>query len=205
APTALPFTLVMLGGGLLLATLSPVGDGGPRPSWRALLGGWGKCLGGALLLALPHYALDWRHISGYIYVVLFSPDAEVLSISNGRRFPTNYYLTGHGGELFLGFHLAIFAALLAAGLLLLLLTRRRQELLRRGGVVGSGVAAWPLPTSKKISNPFFGLTFMFLLMFTALWLLRILARPDAVSPGGRRWAAALYPLAAMFGLFQALP
>lgn len=186
-PTGSPFTLVMIGGTLALASLCDWLTR-PRLTVRRLASSWAWCVGPLLALAVPHYALAWRLVAKIVALNTTDPQAKVWKMSGGEWgevFPWYYYLTGLGGRMMLRNHLYLFGAICLASFVFVVRTRDREAIVRHVAFALALLVAWAIPTMLACFSPFFTQTFVVLLLFCAvLAVCDVLPR---VSIGGPRW------------------
>ena len=102
-PSTFPLSLLVFGSSLVLATVAEALLLRRTPPRFEVLRSWGECIGGAALVAGPHYLLDWRTIWGYIADTLFAGHKDVWQVrGQSAGWHLRYYLDGLGGNVMLG-------------------------------------------------------------------------------------------------------
>jgi hypothetical protein len=168
-----------------------------RPPLRAIAIAGAQCAGVAVLIALPHYSITWADTVNYIYQPIFGPAHSVWAREMPLGTTLKYYLTGEGGGLMLGPALWWILAVTGAGLVGLLALHRTNEALRLIGFLCACAVAYAVPTAIDVKQPFFGTTFDWLLVFSAVFVLCLLLREKGWVP------AALIVLVLFVSLRQA--
>jgi 4-amino-4-deoxy-L-arabinose transferase-like glycosyltransferase len=122
----------------------------------------------AILLPLPHYLLDWHHITGYIGAIAFSHSSVWLrhdSFFTGLLFN----LTGYPGMIMLGGFVKPSLLLIGAAVLLrCFLPNRWPAWLPLLPLVFFTMGAYAGVTVNPMNQNYFGMTFHWLLIITAL-------------------------------------
>ncbi len=93
--------------------------------------------------------------------------------------------------MMLGFHLYIVGAVMLLGIVCLVFSRNWQRLVRLGALFSIMIAAFLIPTSTRVQNPFFALTFQVLLVFTVVLLMGSMLKAESVVLANRTGQAAL--------------
>lgn len=153
--------LVFLGGRLRAGTNS---SGDKRNVWKSAA----EFIGIALLIALPYYLLNWRYVITYFWTVGVSPEGDIWKIK-GNFFNTINYYAGFGpAAAMAGAFALLYGSLISFGILMRLLRRQWPQVLFP--LVMSGLAGVSLGVMLlgNMRNPFFGLSYQFLLCFTAI-------------------------------------
>ncbi len=121
-----------------------------------------------ILLPLPHYLLDWHHITGYIGAIAFSPSSVWLrhdSFFTGLLFN----LTGYPGMIMLGGFLKPSLLLIGAALLLrFFLPHKWPAFLPLFPLLFFTMGAYAGVAINPMNQNYFGMTFHWLLLITAL-------------------------------------
>ena len=166
-----------------------------RPSLDQFAVSWLVCTGVALLVPLPVYLIQFREIFHYIYDPIFGQYTDMWRTPGTRLWHLLYYFTGEGGMDMLSRHLYLLLAIIAAGLVLALILERLDVFVRLVGFLAVTAAAYALPAGMSIKQEFFGSTFDFMLMFTAIYVLVWIARDVKF-----KWSQAVVVLAMLAGL-----
>jgi hypothetical protein len=185
-PSGSPFTLVMTGGTLVLASLC---DRLTRPglTMRQVAASWAWFLGPLLVLAGPHYLLAWRSVVEVVALNTTSPQAEVWRMSGGQAFPWYYYLTGLGGRMMLRNHLYVFGAICLASFVIVVRARDWEAIVRHVAFALVLLVAWAIPTTLGSFSPFFTQTFVVLLLFCAVLAVCDVLPRVSIRGSGMRW------------------
>lgn len=165
-PAVFPYTLGLMGLCLLFRLGGTMRFGITSPVRRHLVDA-GLFLSVAILPALPHYLLDWHHITGYIGNIALSKDSVWLrhdDLLTGLLF----HVTGYPGRIMLGAFLVPSALLILAALFLRLIRPDKWPadlplLTLMFFTIGAylGVAVNPM------NQNYFGMTFHWLFLITA--------------------------------------
>jgi hypothetical protein len=122
----------------------------------------------ALLLPLPHYLLDWHHITGYIGAIAFSP-ASVWLRHDDWISSLLFNLTGYPGKIMLGSFLNPSIALITAALITPIVTRTSwPATLPLRPLLFFTLGAYAGVAVNPMNQNYFGMTFQWLLLITAL-------------------------------------
>ena len=165
-PPVFPYVLAMGGGPFFLGLFLGFRSHGWRGVWKATLEAW-PFFAGCALVAGPHFLVAARKIIDYFILNQLGADSHLWAFNEGWGQRIAYHLTGYGGWLGLGRHwmlaLVLWGCALAAGLKFARTDKSARILL---GL--SGMAAWAyfFLVINPHMNPFFGLTFQILLLFS---------------------------------------
>lgn len=167
-PAVFPYTAGLMGlcGLFHLRRVVLAGDLRITPRQYLLSIGWFILLG--ILPPLPHYVLDWHHITGYIGAVAFSPSSIWLrhdDLLTGLLF----HVTGYPGRIMMG-------ASLKPHLVIILLSLVVRFLRSGSWPVGVPLLSLLFFTSgaylglavNPMNQNYFGMTFHWLLLITTL-------------------------------------
>lgn len=124
-----------------------------------------------ILIPLPHYLFDRKTIISYIRMVMFSKFKESYQTHIPRSQHFLYYLTGPGGQLMLGWHFWLLAALLFLGGIALLFLGSKRDRLSALAMLMLTFAAYSIATINLVKQEYFGLTFDVALAFTVLYII----------------------------------
>ena len=173
-PPTFPLTLLIFGSSVLLATLIDLRERDWRSAGKQIVRAWGVCILGAVIVAAWHYVADWSDIYQYIQVNIFGKDRFNLAQRNmPLGWHLKYYLTGIGGQRLLSRHLYLFAIVIVAGIVAMMVrgAQRSASFLRIVALVVVMLLAVGLPTALVIKQEYFGATFSWLLILTAVHVL----------------------------------
>jgi len=167
-PAVFPYTFGLMGLCALYHFRIMAGTVGCRISPRNCLLPLGVFLFIAIIPPLPHYLLDWRHITGYIGAIAFSANSVWLRHDD---FVTGllFNLTGYPGLIMLGGFLKPTLVLIVAGLIVRYLRRLSwPTLLPLLPLIFFTVGAYAGVAINPMNQNYFGMTFHWLLLITAL-------------------------------------
>jgi Dolichyl-phosphate-mannose-protein mannosyltransferase len=185
-PPFFPYTLAM---GALPWLFTVVEEIKERRSvagaWLPIMKSWPFFISTALV-AGPHYIVAWKRILEYIDLNQFGENAHVWRMTGGLAFQLAYHIFGYSGNFMLGQAVWVVLALAGCGLLLAAVRfkcdqDRANHFLR---LLGFSAWAWVFIAWNPHMNPFFGLTFQYMVvitgMFSAAWMFRLAL--DATFP-----------------------
>ncbi len=200
--SVLPFTMFMFGASWLLSVwagrrtdlLSPgrTAIAEPRRGWR---GYWSAAWPYALpllLVAAPYYLLAWRTVYRYIYDNLFGQNREIWRQDGDWAGVLRFLWDGQGGRLLLGHHgYVVLGLAVLAGFYRLARRQGRPAERRQWRTAVAFTAAvslaWLFPTLSRYGNPFTGSTFVAIVLFAGVLLLRRLFLENDVATERGRW------------------
>ena len=195
-PPVFPYVLAMGGGPFFLGLLLGFRSDGGRGLWKSALAAW-PFFGGCAVVAGPHFLVAARKILDYFVLNQLGADSHLWAFNEGCWQRIAYHLTGYGGWLGLGRHwvlaIVLWGCALGAGI----------HSLRRGvaaawvllGMAGMAVWAYFFLVINPHMNPFFGLTFQILLLFSGAAYLAWLV--DSASGHWTGWVLRLGVLAVL--------
>jgi hypothetical protein len=182
-PPVFPYILAMGGGPFFWGLLRGFQIEGWHGFRKHAASAW-PFFAACAVVAGPHFLVAARHIIDYFVLNQLGADSHLWAFNQGWRERIAYHVTGYGGWLGLGRHwglaLLLWAGAVGAGI---------YEVRRRGRA--AGLLLWPAAMTvwaylflvvNPHMNPFFGITFQILLLFTAAALLTWL-----VDSGSRQW------------------
>jgi len=187
-PPVFPYVLAMGGGPFFLGLFLGFRTSGWRGVSKAAIAAW-PFFAGCAVVAGPHFLVAARKIIDYFVLNQLGADSHLWAFNEGWGQRLAYHLTGYGGWLGLGRHwglgLLLWACAVAAGFYTL--RQRAGAAWALLGMAGMAVWAYFFLVINPHMNPFFGLTFQILLLFSGAaflgWLL------DAASG---RWKQAVF-------------
>jgi len=148
--------------------------------WKTLASSNLQVILPAVLIPLPHYLLTWRETWNYIYSPIFGESRSVWASHFPPLGHLLYYLRGEGGQVMLGAEIYPLTAIIPAGACLLVRHRQWTSFARFTAMAIATLAAFAIATCLPVKQPFFGTSFDWLLIFTAVYALRpILLAPVA--------------------------
>lgn len=166
-PPFFPYTLAM---GFLPWLFAVIGGvRATRETWPVIAKTWPFFVGCALV-AGPHYLVAWRHILEYIQLNQFGDSAHIWKMTGGLDFQLVYHIAGYSGQIMLGNAVWMLLGLALGGLILVVVRRSREPQLARhlGRLLALTLWAWVFIAWNPHMNPFFGLTFQFALVLSAM-------------------------------------
>jgi hypothetical protein len=166
-----PLTLFVFAAALAMASFADLVLLPLRPSLDRFLLAWLLCGVIALLVPLPVYLLQLKEILHYIYDPVFGKANEMWRSPGTRMWHALYYFTGEGGMDMLSRHLYLLLLMIGSGVGLALSWGRFDMLVRLICFLVVTAAAYAIPAVMSIKQEFFGATFDFMLIFTALYAL----------------------------------
>jgi hypothetical protein len=166
-----PLTLFVFAVALGMASLADFVLLRERPSWDELVVSWLQCGIVASLVPLPVYLLQFNEILHYIYDPVFGKANEMWRSPGTRLWHALYYFTGEGGMDMLSRHLYLLLAIIGSGLGLALSWQRLDVFVKLVCFLAVTAAAYAVPAVMSIKQEFFGTTFDFMLIFTAIYVL----------------------------------
>jgi hypothetical protein len=137
-----------------------------------------------LAVASPAYVTHLREILDYIYAPTFGRKKEIWRTAGGALWQLRFYLDGPGGEAMLSRHLHLLLAIVLVGGATILVRRSAELLVRLAGMLIVTVVAFLIPTLLTVKQPFFGTSFDWMLIFSAVYLLAWLCRQTNRIAGG---------------------
>ena len=165
-PPVFPYVLAMGGGPFFWGLLSGFRIDGWRGVWKGVLMAWPFFVGCAVV-AGPHFLVAARKIVDYFILNQLGSDSHLWAFNEGWGQRIAYHVTGYGGWLGLGRHwilaLVLWGGALAAGLKFVRTDKSTRILL---GLSGMTAWAYFFLVINPHMNPFFGLTFQILLLFS---------------------------------------
>lgn len=165
-PPVFPYVMAMGGGPFFLGLFLGFRANSWRGVWKGALGAW-PFFAGCALVAGPHFLVAARKIMDYFILNQLGPDSHLWAFNEGWGQRISYHLTGYGGWLGLGRHwmlaLLLWGCALAAGLKFARTDKSARILL---GLTGMTAWAYFFLVINPHMNPFFGLTFQILLLFS---------------------------------------
>ena len=132
---------------------------------------WAPVLVPAVILPLPHYLLSRGEIVYYLTTNSLGPHREYWKLHADWATHLAYFSTGLGGQVMLGRHLYIMAAVLLTGAAGLFTRGRREHVLGLCFCLVT-LAAYLGPSSNTVKTQFLATPFDFLLIFATLATLR---------------------------------
>lgn len=167
-PAVFPYTLGLMGLCVLFHSRLIFSLSKERVALVSWLGGIAMFLGIALITPLPHYILDWTHITGYIGNIALSKDSVWLRHDD---FLTGmlFHVTGYPGRIMLGCFLLPSLLLILSGLAIRVLRPHLWPsdlpllpllFFTAGSYLGVAV--------NPMNQNYFGMTFHWLLLITAV-------------------------------------
>jgi len=186
---ALPWSLALLAG--IKERKSATG------AWSPMLRSW-PFFAATALIAGPHYLIAWKNILAYIDLNQFGENAHVWRMTGGLDFQLAYHVFGYSGNFMLGRAVWVVLALAGCGLLLSAIRLKSDQekahhFLR---LLAYSAWAWVFIAWNPHMNPFFGLTFQYMIvitgMYSAAWILRL-----ALNARFPLKATAVFPVAAL--------
>jgi len=166
-PPFFPYTLAMGFLPWLLAVLG--GVAATRAIWPVIGKTWPFFVGCALV-AGPHYLIAWRHILEYIQFNQFGDSAHVWKMTGGLDFQLVYHFAGYSGQIMFGNAVWVLLALALGGLIIAVIkySSEPDTARRLGRLLGLTLWAWVFIAWNPHMNPFFGLTFQYALVLSAM-------------------------------------
>lgn len=151
----------------------------------------------ALLMALPYYLLSWQHVINYFWNNAVSADSDVWKIKGNLFNTVDFYLVSGPAAAMTGVFAFLYCALIGLGIVVRLVRREWPRVLVPVLLSGFAGASLGVMLLGHMRNPFFGLSYQFILFFTAFGELAYLWK----SPQYRYLVAALM-VATVFAQFQ---
>jgi hypothetical protein len=151
-------------------------DSGWKGLQKSILSAWPFFLA-CFFVAGPHFLIAAHKIYSYIVLNQFSPDAQLWAFKGGVGERLSYALSGYGGWIALGRMWRIALGLLLAAIFLGVYLLRKKEAAGSYllGGVGMTLYAYFFLVINPHMNPYFGLTFQILLIFTGAGTLGVAA------------------------------
>lgn len=175
-PPVFLYVLAMGGGPFFLGLLLGFHRSSWQGMWKSTLQAW-PFFAGCAVVAGPHFLIATKKILDYFLLNQLGPDSHLWAFNEGWSHRIAYHLTGYGGWLGLGRHWALALGLwgisLGAGMFAF-----RQGSSMKWPLLGSaGMALWAyiFLVINPHMNPFFGITFQALLLFSGASVLAWLA------------------------------
>ena len=127
-PAIFPLTLVLLVVSMILLTrldrLHSIGEAGPRSVWS----NWRPVLWPLALLGLPQFLLTGPRYLTYFHAALLAPRKPIDDFHGTLPEKLGFYVFGQGGEIMLGRHWILLAAIIVVGAGLLAMRRGTDDL-----------------------------------------------------------------------------
>jgi hypothetical protein len=180
-PTMAPLTLALFATALILALLCDLKPKDHRPSLRKLIVACVPVGAVAVLMAIPYYAVAWRHVADYLQRHMLGPPSALWQFRGGAMAHARYFLDGPGGTFMLGDHMWILLGLAVLGTVLAL--RRRAVSITRLASFGLVIMiAYLVPTLSWAKNQYIAVAFQVLLLFSGVMVLRLLLTRSEARP-----------------------
>lgn len=194
--SAFPLTLMTAGLSWIFATLCDRIERGKAATAANLLWAWALLSLPVVLLALPHYLIDFHGVMAYIAQTMSGRERALWVVPGDRWQQLAYFLNGVGGNFMLDGSLALLAVTALSGLLSLaaLALRDRAQtgpLLRAIGLAIIAFAAYLVPAVNPVKNPFFGSEFQVLLILASVLVFAMYLHGRSRWPWGAGDAALL--------------
>lgn len=168
-PPTFPLTVVVFFAALGMAVVT---DGVlVRPDPRKVLRAVVECCVAAVAVALPHFVTDWRSIYGYIHANILGESHSTWAREGTVLWHLRYYFDGPGGAVMLGGMVWPLVILVLGGLLAFTLLRKGEQAARLVGLMVVAGVAYALPAAMDVKEPFFGTTFVWILVFAGVYVL----------------------------------
>jgi hypothetical protein len=166
-PPVFPYVLAMGGGPFFWGLYAGFRAGGWQGLGRHAFAAW-PFFAACALVAGPHFLVAARKIVDYFVLNQLGADSHLWAFNEGWGQRIAYHLTGYGGWLGLGRHwvLALGLWVCAAGVSLGLLRRGRSVPPTLIALTGMTIWAYLFLVLNPHMNPFFGITFQILLLFS---------------------------------------
>lgn len=183
-PAIFPLTLALFATALVLALLCDLTSKEHRPSAARLFAACVPVGLVAILMALPYYAVAWRQVTDYILRHTVGSSSALWKFRGDAATHARYFLDGPGGTYMLGYHLWVLLGLAVVGTVLAV-RRRAVSNVRLASFGLVVVIAYLVPTLSWAKNPFIGVVFHVLLLFSGILVLRLLVTRPETRPA--RW------------------
>jgi len=172
-----PLTMGLMFVALTVSTLADIFLNGRGIAKRSIATLWAQAIVPALAIMLPVYLANLKVIFSYIYEPIFGSTSVMWATHMPMSQHLLYYLTAStGGAVFLGWHLYLFVAILITGIVVIVRQRDFRLLVLLGGMCVVTLAAYTVITLVHVKQRFFGSTFDWMLILTAVQLLTWFAR-----------------------------
>jgi hypothetical protein len=166
-----PLTMAVLFATLGAAILSDWILLRPRPRSQQLGLGAVQTFLASIVVASPVYIFQFREIIAYIYEPIFGKTKDLWTSHMSVSAHLLYYTIGYGGSVMLSSHVYLLVGIVGCGFALSLFFSRWDIFVRLFALCVASAAAYAIPTLMSVKQPFFGTTFDWLLIFTAVYIL----------------------------------
>ncbi len=167
-PPVFLYVLAMGGGCILGGAASFLFSKNKKNAFVFLRDLWPFFLGCAAI-AGPHFIVAAKKIWDYFLLNQFGPDSHIWAFHEGWGIRLSYFFTGYGGELAFGRIWWIAPLALLSAFFLAIARRKMEPEIARHCSTLFGMAAYSyfFLAINPHMNPFFGLTFQFLVLLAA--------------------------------------
>lgn len=170
-PTIFPLTIVLLAVSMILRTHLDRLHSVEGPASRSVWSNWRPVLWPLTLLGLPHFLLTGRYYLAYFHTALLDPHKPIDDFHGTLPEKLGYYIFGQGGEIMLGQHWILLAAIIVVGGGFLAMRRGADGLRPLLYQLAPLTVAYAVPTMNPVKQYFFGIAFAVLLFFMAVEVL----------------------------------
>jgi hypothetical protein len=178
-PPMFPLTLASVALAWLLATICDRFAHPATFSFKSAVAAWFVCLLPPVLLALPHYLNDWRHIHDYTFGTAFGSGRKAAIMTGDLQARLRFFVDGGGGGFIFFKQIKMILEVLFLGSLYVLWRAARggrDERVRLLRIIALGAVAfvtYATPTLVGLGNPFFGAEFQVILILGMFIVLRM--------------------------------
>jgi hypothetical protein len=145
------------------------------------------------------FVFQGAYYLSYFRLALFAPQKPISDFRGGWREQMQYYVSGAGGETLLGGHLLLLLALLVLGSAFLWRRGDGQGVARLRDQLAPLAIAYTIPTLTPVKQPFFAVTFSFLLVLLGVEVMAAVLR-GMQRDGSRRGAIASLAAVVLTGI-----